>query len=248
MAWYAEPADEGFWYRYWQSRLTPEYYRAAKKRELGSDELGQVLLGTMDREGLHLEAGCGAGYWVAALRGRDLDVEGIEYSRPLVKLVNQICPEVPIRYGNALSIERPSGYYDSYLSFGVVEHRVEGPDPFLAEAYRVLKARGKILITVPLYGFVRSLKHKAELYDPARAEADFFQYGFKKREFVKLLQNAGFETLTVRPLQVHRLLIEELPIYRWLSFQRGSRFLRRMAEMILQDFDGHMLLVVGQKT
>ena len=37
------------------------------------------------RDGIHLEAGCGAGYWVAALRHAGYCVEGVEYATELVE-------------------------------------------------------------------------------------------------------------------------------------------------------------------
>jgi SAM-dependent methyltransferase len=158
MAWYGEPGDERYWYNYWKARLTPDYYASAETLSLRDDELGRILLKYMPVHGLHLEAGCGAGYWVAALCSRGMQIEGIEYARELVEMVHAANPQLPVRWGNALAIDRPGDYYDSYLSIGVVEHRVEGPEPFLAEAYRVLKSGGRIIITVPFYGPLRRLK------------------------------------------------------------------------------------------
>jgi len=89
----------------------------------------------MRPDGFHLEAGCGAGYWVAALKHHGFNIEGIEYAHELVDLVHSVRPQLPVRYGDALAIDRPDNHYDSYLSFGLVEHPFEGPKPFLAEAY-----------------------------------------------------------------------------------------------------------------
>lgn len=249
IAWYGETGDEQYWYEYWQARLDPNYYMSAEARPLASDELGKVLLQAMRPDGLHLEAGCGAGYWVAALRQHGLRVEGIEYAQNLVDLVHALYPQLPIRWGNALSIDRPDDHYDSYLSFGVVEHRIEGPEPFLAEAYRVLKPQGKIIISVPFFGPIRRLKSRLPLYERERPDLPFFQYGFTQREFTSYLQRAGFSIETTRVLYVDRLLIEEVPLYRWLSFRRRQgRFVKHWAETLLRNRDGHMLLVVGQKS
>ena len=159
MAWYGEPADERYWYDYWKARLTPDYYASAEALLLQDDELGRILLRYMPASGLHLEAGCGAGYWVAALSHQGMRIEGIEYARELVGLVRAANPRLPVRWGNALAIDRPGEYFDTYLSIGVVEHRVEGPEPFLAEAYRVLKPGGRIIIAVPFYGPLRRYKN-----------------------------------------------------------------------------------------
>lgn len=246
IVWYGEPGDEHYWYEYWKARLTSDYY-TAKRCDLTTDELGEILLKVMPQQGLHLEAGCGAGYWVAALRHCGLIIEGIEYADSLVDLVQSVNPQLPVRQGNALNIDRPDNCYDTYLSIGVVEHRREGPEPFLSEAYRVLKPGGKIVISVPYFGPLRVLKSRLSLYDRERPDLPFFQYGFTREEFVNFLQEAGFLVEEVRVLYAHRLLLEEIAFYRWALSKPRGRFVRKWTERLLQNRDGHMLLVVGRK-
>jgi SAM-dependent methyltransferase len=245
MAWYGEPGDEQYWYEYWKVRLTPDYYTSAETCDLATDELGKILLKAMPPQGLHLEAGCGAGYWVAALRHHGLLIEGIEYAHDLVELVASVNPQLPVRQGNALNIDCPDNHYDTYLSIGVVEHRIEGPDPYLAEAYRVLKPGGKILIAVPYFGQIRRLKSRLHLYDRRPPDLPFFQYGFTCKEFTNYLQKAGFSIEKVRVLYSHRLLLEEMAAYRWALNQPWGHLVRKWAELLLRNRDGHMLLVVG---
>ena len=243
--WYGAQGDERYWYDYWKARLTTDYYMAAENTPLRQYELGQILLRYLSSHGLHLEAGCGAGYWVAALRQRGLRIEGIEYARELVELVRTVNPHLPVRQGDALAIACPDGAYDGYLSIGVVEHRQAGPEPFLMEAYRVLKPGGRILIAVPYFGPTRQLKSKLFLYERQRPALPFFQYGFSKQEFSRILRKAGFSVAYAQPLYIHRLLQEELPGYHRLA--RKAPFVRKLAEYILRKRDGHMLLIVGQK-
>src|SRR5712692_4376621 len=92
MAWYGKSSDQQFWYEHWKARLTPDYYASAEKRDLAKDELGTILLKAMRSDGQHLEAGCGAGYWVAALKRQGLMIEGIEYAHELVDLVHSVSP------------------------------------------------------------------------------------------------------------------------------------------------------------
>ena len=210
MIWYGDPGNDQYWYQYWKARLTPDYYASAEANDLKSDQLGTVILQAIHRQGLHLEAGCGAGYWVAALRHHGFMIEGIEYARDLVDFVHAANPGLPVREGNALHIDCPDNHYDTYLSIGVVEHRIEGPEPFLAEAYRVLKPGGKILISVPFFGPTRKLRSHLSMYDRKPPELPFFQYGFTSEEFTNYLQKAGFSIEMVKPLYPHRLLLEEI--------------------------------------
>jgi SAM-dependent methyltransferase len=274
LAWCGEPGDERYWYEYWKTRLTPDYYASAEAAPLHTDELGRILLDYLPAQGLLLEAGCGAGYWVAALRARGMDIEGIEFARELVELVHVANPQLPVRWGNALAINRPGEYYAAYLSIGVVEHRVEGPEPFLAEAYRVLKPGGRILIAVPFYGSLRRFKtvmatasaattitrlcrlialryrrddgkRRHAAHNSEGSALPFFQYGFRRAEFAHLLRKAGFDVEYAQPLYAHRLLQEELAGYDRLASR--APFIKRLAERLLCKRDGHMLMVVGQK-
>ena len=247
MVWSGDPGDEHYWYDYWKARLTPNYYTSAEANDLTSDQLGTILLQAMSPRGLHLEAGCGAGYWVAALRHYGFMIEGIEYARELVELVHSANPQLPVRQGNVLHIDSPGNHYDTYLSIGVVEHRVEGPEPFLSEAYRVLKPGGKILISVPFFGPSRMLKSRLSMYDRKPPNLPFFQYGFSSKEFTSYLQKAGFSIEMVKALYPHRLLLEEMSFYHWTFNQPWGHFVKKWAERLLQNKDGHMLLVVGCK-
>jgi SAM-dependent methyltransferase len=248
MAWFGDPCDEQYWYEYWKARLSAAYYTSAEANDLFSDQLGKVMLQVMSTQGLHLEAGCGAGYWVAALRSRGLMIEGIEYARDLVDLVHAANPQLPVRQGNALHIDSPDNHYDTYLSIGVVEHRIEGPEPFLSEAYRVLKPGGKILISVPYFGPLRVLKSHLSMYDQRPPDLPFFQYGFSSKEISNYLQKAGFSIQKVQVLYPHRLLLEEIPYYRWAFNQPWGHFIKKWAEWLLHIKDGHMILMVGSKS
>ncbi|HXX79125.1 MAG TPA: class I SAM-dependent methyltransferase [Ktedonobacteraceae bacterium] len=248
MIWYGDYGDDEYWYEYWKKRLTPGYYTTAESLDLTSDPLGSVLLHTIPRQGLHLEAGCGAGYWVAALRHRGYLIEGIEYATKLVELVRAANPELPVHQGDALHIDSPDNHYDSYISIGVVEHRIAGPEPFLTEANRVLKPGGKILLSVPYFGPTRKLKSHLSLYERNPPDLPFFQYGFTIKACTTYLKNAGFSIEIVKPLYPHRMLLEEIPLYRWMLKQPWSHLAKKWAEKLLQNKDGHMLLLVGTKS
>jgi SAM-dependent methyltransferase len=247
MAWHGASGDEQYWHAYWQARLNTNYYRSAETLKLADDELGRLLLQALRPDGLHLEAGCGAGYWVAALKHHGFNIEGIENAPDLVDLVHSAYPQLPLRYGDALAIDRPDNSYDSYLSFGVVEHRFAGPEPFLAEAYRVLKPGGKIIISVPFFGPLRMFKARLSLYDRERPHLPFFQYGFSQSEFTELLQQAGFVVEHVQGIYVHRLLLEEVPLYRLVAEQSWSRRIKKWISILLHNRDGHMLVVLASK-
>jgi SAM-dependent methyltransferase len=250
LAWFGEEPTEDFWLEYWSDQIQDNgYYQSAYDVDLINTLPGGVFLKELTKNGIHLEAGCGAGYWVAALKHAGYTVQGLEYSKPLVELVKSVNPELPVEHGNALAIPVPDNYYESYISFGVVEHTVEGPQAFLAEAHRVLKPNGKIIISVPFYGPTRKLKARIGMYSKHKPDLSFFQYGFDKADFARILTAAGFTVKSMHLLSdIHRLLVEEVPFYRWLSYQRGGYSLRRIVKRLLAGYDGHMILFVGYKS
>jgi hypothetical protein len=52
------------------------------------------------------------------------------------------------------------------------------------------------------------------------------QYGFTIKEFTIYLQNAGFSIEVVKLLYPHRMLLEEIPLYRWALKQPWSHFVK----------------------
>lgn len=250
LAWFGEEAQEDFWLRYWEVQLKEKtYYQSAYNLDLNNSPVGRILLKELAGDGFHLEAGCGAGYWVAVLGNAGYNILGIEYSKPLVALVKSVYPGIPIEYGNALAISSPDNYYDSYISFGVVEHDIKGPQEYLREAYRVVKPGGKIVISVPHWGFIRKLKSKMGMYSKQKPTLPFFQYGFGQDDFIDILLKSGFRVQSVHLSgDINRLLVEEISFYHWMSYQRGGTFLRKVVNKLFSQYDGHMIIFVGIKS
>ncbi len=249
LVWYSETPDEAHWHHRWKSRVTSSYYAAAQDGFLERDELGRLLLSVLPTTGRLLEAGCGAGQYVAALQAAGFDVEGIEFSQPLVDLVNRVAPTLPVRFGDALSLDEPDASFDGYVSVGVVEHVEEGPERFLDEAFRLLAPGGRAVVTVPGFGPLRRTKARLGTYGRAASDGlEFYQYGFPATELELLMASAGFVVERSGYTGAHRMLVEELPAYRWMVGRRGGeRLVKRPLERLLADRDGHMTYVVAMR-
>ena len=248
LVYYASQADTGFWDRHWREWLTPERYTWAEQGCLPDIEIPVIRY--LSHQGKVLEAGCGPGWYVLALRCRGYDAEGVEYATETVRRVRELYPDLPVRVGDVTHLDVPDGYYAAYISLGVVEHRQAGPEPFLQEAHRVLQPDGVILISVPCFHILRRLKARLGLYRGNPAGLEFYQYAFKPREFVEILRGHGFEILEILGCDAFKGLKDEIPPLRWLL--RQGRLGRRVGWLInriplLRQHLGHMLLVVARK-
>jgi SAM-dependent methyltransferase len=95
---------------------------------------------------------------VKFLGDRGHRVVGLELSKETIETVVSTWPGVRIVRGDCGSSPFSTNSMDLVLSFGVVEHWVEGPRKPLAELFRVLKPGGRALITVPCQNAIRSMK------------------------------------------------------------------------------------------
>lgn len=247
MAWFAPAAGDGFWAEFWQERVRPEVYERQRAEGLGSGHVADVLRSRLKPDGLYLEAGCGSAGWVARLLGAGHRVEGVESAEPLVERIRAAAPWLPVSAGDVRSLACEDGRYDGYLSFGVVEHDIEGPERFLAEAHRVVRPGGFALITVPHFGPLRRMLHRRDRPLEGKDGSAFFQYGFSKSEFTRLIAAAGFEIESARTMHLDRLLHEEWWWYACHIDRRWLRPVRRGLDRFFSRVDGHMLAVVARR-
>lgn len=248
LAYYLRTADPQFWDLHWEVYFSPKVYRGAEQGDLGWFE--EPFTHYLPRSGRILEAGCGLGPLVLALRVRGYECEGVEWSQETVGKVRAIRPDLPIRVGDVTSLDVPDGYYHGYISVGVVEHRREGPEPFLQEAYRVLSDDGVMLISVPYFHPLRRLKARLGLYRGRVEGLEFFQYALTREEMNTILRQMGFTIVDILVYNGFKGVKDEIPLLRQMFKWRGigrrlQRWLRHWewAEHNL----GHMILFVCRK-
>ncbi|MEW6217389.1 MAG: class I SAM-dependent methyltransferase [Candidatus Bipolaricaulota bacterium] len=247
LAWYARSATEAFWEDYWRQTVTRRAFDEAPVRLEGL-RTGRALVRHLKPGGVHLEAGCGPGFWVHALRSLGLAVYGVDFSTGPLLATAAVLPGLPLAAGDVLNLPFGDASLDSYLSFGVIEHREAGPELFLREAHRVLKDTGVLVVSVPSFGLIRRLKGALGAYSGALPpNLAFYQYGFTRRELASHLRGAGFDPRESFYESAHRLLQEELPGYAGQARRRGGRHLKRLVEAVLGPIDGHMLVMVAKK-
>ena len=247
---------------WWQEsrldRISPAYYQWALSGQIsgemeGYESLNEVIDSYTDKNKPYLDGGCGDGKLLVGLYANGCLAEGIEGQKAIVDKVKNLFPDLLIRSGDVLKIDRPDSYYGTYISLGVVEHRRQGPEPFLQEAYRVLDAQGVLLISVPHINMLRRSKMILDIYSyNPLPEKDFFQYVFSKGEFTHILNNAGFQVVDVRSMgMAYALTAEDLPFLS--KYYRRNGLFTKMVRWAGQTFKrrnglGNMMLFVCRKT
>lgn len=176
-------------------------------RLCSQDPLRPVFEKYISKDSLVLEGGCGKGHWVAYLKNKGHNVVGLDFShRTLVELNNNY-PGLSLTSGNVNALPFADNSFDIYYSGGVVEHFEDGCDEALAEARRVLKESGTLLLSVPYYSPMRRILtpfRSKEWKRKQRPSSDvhevfpgltYFQYAYTISEFRRILSSAGLRTI-----------------------------------------------------
>ena len=153
-----------------------------------------------------LEGGCGRGQYVAYYGSRGFTVIGLDFAREWLKAARAERPDLKLCTGDVGALPFEDATFDLYYSGGVVEHFEGGADRPLAEAKRVLKHDGVLLLSVPYYSPLRRalrLGGRPQWKKVARPEVDapgggamqFYQYAYTVPEFTALLNAAGFRVV-----------------------------------------------------
>ena len=246
---YQDHADAKYWDNYWGKILTKEYYKRYKNGKL--DEYSGYFQRYLKKSDYIIEAGCGAARYIVALRAKGYEnIEGIDWSESTIERVRSLNPNLPVKVGNVTRIKVPENTYDGYISVGVAEHRKEGPETFLTEAFRILKPGGYAYISVPYVNPLRRLKGQLGFYKlKNQSKTNFYQYAFKRTEFSKYLLQAGFKIIETHGVAGYFGLKEELPgFFNLIDNIKGGRRIRKYikyAEWV--NIFGHMMLFICRK-
>jgi SAM-dependent methyltransferase len=188
------PVKADMWDDHWSTNASPDlkdFYRRYLRGYLGYGQIRYVLLKHLPRFGLIVEGGCGMGQYVVALRARGYNCIGVDFAAKTVAAVKKVLPDIPVEAADICRLNLDDESVDAYISLGVVEHFQDGPQDALAEALRVLKKGGVLIVSVPQVFNWRGggvCSEDASLPD----NASFYQYAFSQEDFRMVLVNLGF--------------------------------------------------------
>lgn len=245
LVYYGANADKESWETIWEKTADINFFAPYQKGYLWL--LEKVFTNHLPKNGIILEAGCGTGQWVIALRARGYNCIGVDFATKALQRTSKICP-VPVFGGDLFQLGIEDESIDAVISLGVVEHRQAGPEPYLIEMSRILKPGGLLLISVPYFHPLRRLRAAKGAYRDNVNNLPFYQQAFTLEEFKQIIASFGYDIIDWATYEHRQGLRQELP---WMT-KIGpipSRILFKLTDYIpyIRKNLGHMLILVGQK-
>ena len=147
--------DPQHWDEYWRhsAQVTKRVYSVIAslyRRVFIRPRLHRVLRRHFGRGARLVHAGCGGGQVDQGLHER-LRITALDISPDALRLYQQNNPTAQqIQHGDILALPYGDASFDGYYSLGVIEHFTESEIArILAEAHRVLRPRGRIVLFWP---------------------------------------------------------------------------------------------------
>lgn len=246
LVYYNKKADTGFWEGVWSRDVGQEYYKPFLSGNLYTFE--RIFSRHLPKQGKILEAGCGSAQLVVALNARGYDCTGADFATQALGKAQTMAGPLKLFSGDLTALGVLEEAFDAIISIGVVEHRPEGPEPFLREKYRILKIGGTLLISVPYFNALRQWRARRGAYQDDVSGYDFYQYAFTSREFAGLIEKAGFHIERMYSYAHQNTLTQELT---WINGMPGflKKFVLRISKYVpyVNSDLGHMLMIVARK-
>ncbi|WP_433331079.1 methyltransferase domain-containing protein [Spirillospora sp. CA-294931] len=143
------------------------------------------------------DVGCGAGLAVAELAGRDVRAVGLDADPAMIKLAGERVPEGDFRVADARDLPFETASLAGYRVDKVL-HALDDPETAIAEAHRVLRPGGRIVVLGQDWDTMVIDSDRPELTRTiVHTRADAVPSPRVARRHRNLLLDAGFEEVTV---------------------------------------------------
>lgn len=151
-------------------------------------------------KGRVLDAGCGGGGFAKAVKHYrpDLEVHGVDISRPAIDSAKRDSGGVEFQAGDLYRLPFKDAYFDAVIIEDVLEH-LDAPENALREVGRVLKPGGVFHLFAPLEGEWFALHFWLEKFGwEAKGKLAGHIQKFKRSTLKGMLADHGFEVETKR--------------------------------------------------
>lgn len=175
----------------------------------------------LPKDELILEAGCGLGAWVIYLKGKGYNIEGIDHDEWVISRLKKSVPDLAVQAGDICRLPYRSNSLGAYISLGVLEHFEDGVERPMAEARRVLKPGGLLILTLPFNNFFRRfiaspLRSLYLLVHRLRGGRVYFaEYRYSSAEARKMIEKAGFHVVGI---DINDFIAKDMSLALWSEF------------------------------
>jgi SAM-dependent methyltransferase len=154
----------------------------------------------LPQDGLILEAGSGLSAALVVLREMGFHVIGLDYALNALRASHAYDSSLELLGGDVHALPFADATLGAYLSFGVLEHFPHGMRPALAEAWRVLKPGGTLVMTIPYPNVIwRLAQWRRARQGRARIDEDFYESTYTRQQLVEACTAAGFNVVQTLP-------------------------------------------------
>ncbi len=223
-------------------------------------KLVDIYLRYIRKDELTLEAGCGLGQWAGYLQSKKYRVIGIDYNAPTILQAKRYNAGLNLAVADVRALPFKDESIDTYLSLGVIEHFIEGPDAAMREAFKVLKKGGIAIIVVPnksIFTLIKKpliwLKRSVLLRKIFGKEKKVYYYQkyFLPKELKAKFLEVGYKVLLHKPVDHIFSLVEFSDLFRDKNTFDGENKVAVKLGNILEKFfpnlcAGSNLFVLGK--
>jgi ubiquinone/menaquinone biosynthesis C-methylase UbiE len=182
-----------------------------------------------------LEVGCGTGNYIAALEAQaHCSCWGLDPSEQMLSRAKERSRKIHFQPGRAERLDFPEDFFDLVFSVDVI-HYVGDRPAYFREAYRVLKADGKVCTVTDSEWIIRHRQPLA-VYFPETVEVELGRYP-RIAELREAMERSGFDEIAehtvelaypLTDLQAYRdKAFSALHLISEESFQRGLECMER---------------------
>jgi SAM-dependent methyltransferase len=256
LVWEDEKASPDFWDEKWKREDLKKIVERDGKRDRLVRKITKKFFEPKKSVKI-LEGGCGMGHFVYSLDLAGFDAYGLDYAQKTIRKLKEIFPNLNFLFGDVRKLDFENNFFDGYWSLGVIEHFYEGYGQTALEMKRVLKPGGYLFITFPHLSILRKIKIKLGKYpifnESTFNQERFYQFGLDAKIVINDFQKMGFKLVFKKSLDGVFGLGGEISFGSSLMKKLYGdpnlifKILRRIINILISGFCGHIVLLVFRK-